>query len=95
MCVCVCACACACVCALNCEIFTAHLFPTSPQRLREEIPELEDNQRAPKVTILRKAMDFIRHMQDIERATEAELVAEKQRKAQLLDRLNKLRSSRV
>jgi Myc proto-oncogene protein len=68
---------------------------SSFQRLREEIPELEDNQRAPKVTILRKAMDFIRHMQDIERATEAELVAEKQRKAQLLDRLNKLRSSRV
>ena len=40
-------------------------------------------------------MDYIRRMQEIEQAEEAELVAERRRKARLLDRLNKLRSGRI
>ncbi|CAI8021788.1 Myc proto-oncogene protein [Geodia barretti] len=68
---------------------------SSFQRLREEIPELEDNQRAPKVTILRKAMEFIRHMQELEQVAEAELVAEKRRKLRLVERLNQLRAGSV
>lgn len=67
---------------------------SSFQKLREEIPELEDNLRAPKVTILKKAMDFIRHMQEVERAAEEELLIEQRRKARLVERLNQLRSSR-
>ena len=65
------------------------------QRLREEVPELEDNQRAPKVTILRKAMDFIRRMQERDRKAEEELVSERRRKARLLERLNQLRVGRI
>lgn len=65
---------------------------SSFQRLREEIPELEENQRAPKVTILKKAMEYIRRMQSLEQESEADLVAERKRKADLVARLNKLRS---
>ena len=62
------------------------------QVLRSQIPELEENQRAPKVVILRKATEFIRQMQDQDNAMEQELKREMQRKEKLLERLRQLRS---
>ena len=40
-------------------------------------------------------MEYIQRMQEVEQTEEAELVAEQQRKTQLLDRLSKLRSDRI
>lgn len=70
-------------------------LPSPLQRLREEIPELEDNQRAPKVTILRKATDYIRLMQETKQSEEQELVTERRRYAQLIERLKKLKCGQI
>lgn len=60
------------------------------QLLRVEVPELEDNQRAPKVVILRKAAEHIRHMQQQTEAQEKVLTREKNRRDQLLERIHQL-----
>lgn len=57
------------------------------QLLREQVPELEENQRAPKVVILRKAAEFIRHIRDREEKLDKEYEREKKREAKLLQRL--------
>lgn len=62
------------------------------QVLRGQIPDLEDNQRAPKVTILRRAADFIRHMQMEEERQELELSHERSRTERLMERLAYLKS---
>lgn len=62
------------------------------QVLRSQVPELEDNQRAPKVMILRKAANFIQRMQEQEQRLEMELRREQNRKAKLVERLAYLKS---
>ena len=62
------------------------------QVLRSQVPDLEDNQRAPKVTILRKAADFIKQIQLQEKRRLEELQREKLREAKLLERLAHLRN---
>ncbi len=57
------------------------------QLLREQIPELEEIQRAPKVTILRKATEFIMHMQVEEKRKTDELKREQERRMKLVKRL--------
>ena len=66
------------------------LPPSSSVFVRRYIPELEEKQQAPKATILRKAMEYIRHMQELEQVAEAELVAEKRWKLRLIDRLKQV-----
>ena len=60
--------------------------------LRGQVPELEENQRAPKVTILRKAADFIRQLQDEDQRLKEELQREHTREERLLERLAYLKS---
>lgn len=62
------------------------------QLLREQVPELEDNQRAPKVIILRKAAEFIKQIQEREDRLEQEYEKEKKREAKLRQRLAYLKS---
>lgn len=62
------------------------------QLLREQVPELEDNQRAPKVIILRKAAEFIRYIREREERLEKEYAREKKREAKLLQRLAYLKT---
>lgn len=65
------------------------------QVLREQVPELEDNQRAPKVTILRKAAEYIRRIQFEGDAMEQELEKERKREAKLRQRLAFLKAMSV
>ena len=66
------------------------LPPSSSVFVRRYLPKLEEKQQAPKATILRKAMEYIRHMQELEQVAEAELVAEKRWKLRLIDRLKQV-----
>ena len=61
------------------------------QVLRCQIPDLEENHRAPKVTILRKAAEFIQQMQVRDARLEEEYTRKKLRRAQLLERMAQLR----
>lgn len=63
------------------------------QVLREQIPELEDNQRAPKVTILRKAAEYIKVIREQEDKMEMEYEREKKRETKLRQRLAQLKST--
>lgn len=65
---------------------------SSFQVLRGQIPELEDNHRAPKVTILKKAADFIKQIREKEDDLQTRLAIEKKRESKLLQRLAYLRS---
>lgn len=62
------------------------------QILRGQIPELEDNQKAPKVTILRKAAEYIVQIQDEARIQEDDLLRERERQQELQQRLKFLQS---
>ena len=62
------------------------------QLLRERVPELEDNQQAPKVIIVRKAAEFIKQIQEREDWLEQEYEKEKKREAKLRQRLAYLKS---
>lgn len=62
------------------------------QILRGQIPELEDNQKAPKVTILRKAAEYIVQIQDDARVQEDDLHRERERQQELQQRLKFLQS---
>lgn len=65
---------------------------SSFQILRGQIPELEDNQRAPKVTILRKAAEYIKQIRDKEEDMQSRMAVEKRRETRLLQRLAYLKS---
>lgn len=67
---------------------------TSFHVLREEVPELKDNERAPKVTILRKAKDCVDKLKKDETRLLAELAKERQRNEELLDRFYALGQKR-
>lgn len=62
------------------------------QLLREQVPELEDNQRAPKVIILRKAAEFIKYIREREEKLEQEFEREKKREAKLQQKLEYLKA---
>ena len=62
------------------------------QTLRCHIPELEDNQRAPKVTILRKATEFIDEITLRNEDLKRQFDQEKRRETQLLHRLALLKA---
>lgn len=62
------------------------------QVLRGQIPELEDNQRAPKVTILKKAAEYIKEIRDREEELQSRMDTERSRQARLLQRLAYLKS---
>ena len=62
------------------------------QLLREQVPELEENQRAPKVIILRKAAEFIKEIHAREERLDQEYEREKKREAELLQRLAYLKT---
>ena len=57
------------------------------QVLRAQVPDLEDNQRAPKVTILRKAAEYIKRIQVEGDTMDQELERERKREAKLRQRL--------
>ena len=61
------------------------------QLLRDSIPELEDNERAPKVLILKKASDFVHQLTLEEQRLLADKELERQRRIILLERLHMLR----
>lgn len=60
------------------------------QRLRDSVPELKDNERAPKVSILRKSWEHIKRIKEQEKKLQAELEHQKKRNANLLKRLLEL-----
>ncbi|XP_032221990.2 protein L-Myc-1b isoform X2 [Nematostella vectensis] len=62
------------------------------QLLRDSIPELEDNERAPKVAILKKAREFVHQLIGEEERLCADKELERQRKLILLKRLHDLRN---
>ena len=64
---------------------------TSFHVLREEVPELKDNERAAKVTILRKAKECVDKLKNDETRFLEELTKERRRNEDLLDRLHTLR----
>lgn len=57
------------------------------QKLRDCVPELKDNDRAPKVSILRKSWEFISHIKQEEIKLAAELEKQKKINAMLLRKL--------
>lgn len=57
------------------------------QKLRDCIPELKDNDRAPKVSILRKSWEFISHIKQEEIKLLADLEKQKKINAMLLRKL--------
>lgn len=67
---------------------------TSFHILREEVPEIKDNERAPKVTILRKAKDCVDKLKKDETRLLAELAKERRRNEELLDRFYALGQKR-
>lgn len=62
------------------------------QILRGQIPELKDNQRAPKVTILRKAAEYIKQIREEDEDLQSRMAREKRRESKLLQRLAYLKS---
>lgn len=65
------------------------------QVLRGQIPELEDNQRAPKVTILRKAAEYIKQIREKEEDMQLRLAKEQRRESKLKQRLAYLKTLQV
>jgi Myc proto-oncogene protein len=61
--------------------------------LRMGIPDLEENVRAPKVVILRKAVEYIKSLQTTDKKYDNEILKEQKRFNRLKDRLSQLRSS--
>lgn len=57
------------------------------QRLRDAVPEVKDNERAPKISILRKSGEYITHLNREESRLLAELERQKKQNAQLLKKL--------
>ena len=57
------------------------------QKLRDCVPELKDNERAPKVSILRKSWEYISHIKQEEIKLVAELEKQKKINATLLRKL--------
>ena len=60
--------------------------------LRGGIPELEENLRAPKVVILRKAVEYIHVLQTADQKTKVDLTREQARHKRLTERLSQLRN---
>lgn len=61
------------------------------QRLRDCLPELQDNDRAPKVLILKKSCEYVKYLEQEEQRLLADKELERQRFIILLNRLNLLR----
>lgn len=57
------------------------------QRLRDAVPEVKENERAPKISILRKSWEYISHLNREETRLVAELERQKKLNAQLLKKL--------
>ena len=62
------------------------------QVLRGQIPELLDNQRAPKVTILRKAAEYIKQIREKDEDMQSRLAKEQRRESKLKQRLAYLKT---
>jgi hypothetical protein len=62
------------------------------QVLRGQIPELKDNQRAPRVTILRKAAEYIKQIREEDEDLQTRMAKEKRRETRLLQHLAYLES---
>lgn len=60
--------------------------------LRGGIPELEENLRAPKVVILRKAVEYIHSLQSTDQKTKVDYTKEQARHKKLTERLSQLRN---
>lgn len=67
---------------------------TSFHVLREEVPDLKENERAPKVTILRKAKDYVDKLKKDEVRLLAELEKLRHRNEELLERFYSLGQKR-
>lgn len=67
---------------------------TSFHILREEVPDIKDNERSPKVTILRKAKDYVDKLKKDEMRLQAELAKERRKNEDLLDRFYALGQKR-
>lgn len=66
---------------------------TSFHQLRAEVPELEDNERSPKVVILRKAKDYVEQLKADEARLQKELDKENKKHKELKNKLTALRCS--
>lgn len=64
---------------------------TSFHQLRARVPELEDNERSPKVVILRKAKDYIEQLKTDEARLRKELDKENKKNKELTNKLSALR----
>lgn len=64
------------------------------QTLRDQIPDLEDNERAPKVNILKKSTEYIKSLKDEESKLISMKDAEKEKRKALLAKIEILKSKR-
>jgi len=67
---------------------------TSFHQLRAEVPEIEDNERSPKVVILRKAKDYIEQLKTDEARLRKELDKENKKHKELTNKLSALRCTK-
>ncbi|KAK3710175.1 hypothetical protein QZH41_010576 [Actinostola sp. cb2023] len=67
---------------------------TSFHQLRAEVPEIEDNERSPKVVILRKAKDYIEQLKTDEARLRREMDKENKKNKELTNKLSALRCRR-
>jgi Myc proto-oncogene protein len=63
---------------------------TSFHQLRAEVPEIETNERSPKVVILKKAKDYVEQLKNDEARLRKELDKENKRNKELLNKLSAL-----
>jgi hypothetical protein len=68
---------------------------SSFQQLRQSVPDIRENEKAPKVTILKKASDYIREVQKNQERLVAEVRRQRQRKETLLKQYNALNQGAV
>lgn len=59
--------------------------------LREHVPDLENNEKAPKVMILQKAACYIKEIRDLDIKLTEEMFEEQRKQELLLHKLHKLK----
>lgn len=80
------------ICHNNLERKRRNDLKASFTSLRMVVPDLEDNERAPKVIILQKASDLVRHLCQLRDQQTSLLLRERTRHRELMKKLGKLKS---
>lgn len=82
------------ICHNNLERKRRNDLKASFTSLRMAVPDLEDNERAPKVIILQKASDLVRHLCQLRDQQTSMLLRERSRQRELIKKLGKLKAER-